>query len=95
MGRALKELVIIVFAMIALIYLLNPGLGAVELIPDIFPIIGNLDEAGAVAILINTLGYYGIDMSKLYGRKKPVKKVRRITTTVDGEEIEQIEEVVS
>lgn len=95
MGRALKEVVIIVVAIIATIYLINPTFGYIELIPDNFPIIGNLDEAGAVTILISTLGYYGIDMSKLYGRKKPVKRIRRITTTVDGEEIEEIEEVVS
>jgi len=95
MGRALKELVIIVVAIIATIYLLNPTAGILELLPDNLPVVGNLDEAAAVAILLNTFGYYGIDMSRLYGRKKPVKKIRRITTTVDGEEIEEIEEVVS
>ena len=89
MGRALKEFVIIIVAVIATIYLLNPTAGIIELLPDNLPIIGNLDEAGAVAVLVNTLGYYGIDMSRLYGRKKPVKKVRRIVTTVDGEVIEE------
>ena len=88
MGRALKELVIIVVGIIATIYLLNPTAGIIELLPDNIPVVGNLDEAAAVAILVNTLGYYGIDTSKLYGRKKPVKKVRRIVTTVDGEVIE-------
>lgn len=89
MGRALKELVIIIVAIIAGIYLLNPTAGFLELLPDNLPIVGNLDEAGAVAVLVNTLGYYGIDMTKLYGRKKSVKKVRRIVRTVDGEEVEE------
>ena len=88
MGRALKEFVIIVVGIIATIYLLNPTAGFLELLPDNLPVVGNLDEAGAVAILVNTLGYYGIDISKLYGRKKSVKKVRRIVTTIDGEVIE-------
>lgn len=33
------------------IYLLNPGMGVFELIPDNLPIIGNLDEAGAFMLL--------------------------------------------
>lgn len=89
MGRILKEFVIIILGIIATIYLLNPSFGAFELIPDIVPVIGNLDEAGAVAIIINTLGYYGIDMTKLYGRRKPQKKVRRITKNADGEIIKE------
>lgn len=89
MGRMLKEFVIIIVAIIAGIYLLNPTFGYIELIPDNFPIIGNLDEAGAVAILVNTFGYYGFDMTKLYGRKKSVKKVRRIVRTIEGDEVEE------
>jgi hypothetical protein len=38
-----------------LIYLLNPGLGIFEFIPDNIPLIGNLDEGGA-AILV----WYGL-----------------------------------
>lgn len=38
-----------------LIYLLNPGLGIFELLPDNIPLIGNLDEGGA-AILV----WYGL-----------------------------------
>ena len=88
MPRALKEMVIIILGIIAVIYLVNPTAGLIELIPDNFPVIGNLDEAGAVAILVNTLGYYGIDMTRLYGRRTPAKRVRRIVRTVDGEEVE-------
>ena len=93
MGRALKEFVIIIVALIATIYLLNPTAGFLELLPDNLPVVGNLDEAAAMAILLNTFAYYGIDMGRLYGRRKPAKKIRRTITTVDGEEIEEIEEI--
>jgi uncharacterized membrane protein YkvA (DUF1232 family) len=33
-------------------YLLNPGAGVIELLPDQLPIVGNLDEAAAVGLLI-------------------------------------------
>jgi uncharacterized membrane protein YkvA (DUF1232 family) len=33
-------------------YLLNPGMGVLEFIPDALPMVGNLDEAGATALLI-------------------------------------------
>jgi len=36
---------------IALIYLLNPTAGFLELVPDNLPILGNIDE-GAAAILV-------------------------------------------
>jgi len=38
-------------AIIGLIYLLNPGSGVIELIPDNIPIIGNLDEAAAAFLV--------------------------------------------
>lgn len=38
--------------MVALVYLANPGAGVIELIPDNLPVIGNLDEAGAIALLV-------------------------------------------
>jgi hypothetical protein len=43
-------------AAMATIYLLNGGFGVVELIPDNFPIIGNLDEA---AIALGVFGWIG------------------------------------
>lgn len=89
MGRALKEFFIIILAVIAIIYLLNPTAGILELIPDNLPLVGNLDEAAAVAILVNTLGYYGMDMTKLYGRRKPAKIIKRTVRTVDGEVVEE------
>lgn len=42
---------------LGLIYVLNPGAGVLELLPDNLPGIGNLDEAGAAALLIFGLRY--------------------------------------
>jgi hypothetical protein len=39
------------------IYILNPTLGLFELLPDNAPGVGNLDEAGAAALLIFGLRY--------------------------------------
>jgi uncharacterized membrane protein YkvA (DUF1232 family) len=68
MARLMREMLILGLAAAAAIYLLNPTAGVFELIPDVVPIIGNLDKAGAVLILVNTLAYYGIDLTRLYGR---------------------------
>jgi uncharacterized membrane protein YkvA (DUF1232 family) len=43
--------VIYVLAALGLVYILNPGAGFIELIPDNLPIVGNLDE-GAAFLLI-------------------------------------------
>ncbi len=37
---------------VAVIYLLNPGWGVFELIPDNIPFFGNLDEGAATMLLI-------------------------------------------
>ena len=62
-------------AALAALYLINPTAGFIELIPDNFPLIGNLDEAGATAILIAALAYFGVDVTALFGnREKPKRK---------------------
>lgn len=66
--RILKEMMILGLAAVAAIYLIYPSFGLLELIPDAIPLIGSLDEATATLILINTLRYYGIDLSRLYGK---------------------------
>lgn len=52
------------------IYLLNPSAGFLELIPDNLPVVGNLDEAAAAALVISCLAYFGVDIGGLFGRKK-------------------------
>jgi hypothetical protein len=66
--RILKEMVILALAAIAVIYLINPTFGLLELIPDNAPLVGNLDEAGATLILLNTLRHYGLDLTRLFAR---------------------------
>ncbi|HQZ27309.1 MAG TPA: DUF1232 domain-containing protein [Verrucomicrobiales bacterium] len=51
------------------IYLFNPTAGFLELISDNLPIVGNLDEAAAAALLISCLSYFGLDLGSLFGRK--------------------------
>jgi hypothetical protein len=51
--------------LLSLLYLLNPGWGWIELFPDNLPIVGNLDEAGATALLLMVLSYWGFDLTRL------------------------------
>jgi hypothetical protein len=52
-----KTLFVVVTGLIGLVYLLNPTAGFLELIPDNIPIIGNLDEAAATLLVVNTVRY--------------------------------------
>lgn len=71
MGRLVKEMMILGLAAAAAIYLIYPSLGVFELIPDAIPIIGSLDEASATIILVNTFRYYGLDLTRLFGKRSP------------------------
>lgn len=73
MRRLLKEMVILGFTAIAGIYLINPTAGILEFVPDNLPLIGNLDEAAAVLIILSTLRYYGLDLTRLYKRDDPAQ----------------------
>jgi uncharacterized membrane protein YkvA (DUF1232 family) len=64
----IKKILVAAAGLLSLVYLLNPGAGVFELIPDNFPIIGNLDEAAAVAIILAAFRYYGIDLTTFLGR---------------------------
>lgn len=66
----LKSLIVILFGIVGLIYLLNPTAGLFEIIPDNLPVIGNLDEAGAVMLIIAVFRYFGFDLFKKIKRKK-------------------------
>jgi len=74
MGRLIKEMTVIGLGAVALVYLANPTAGFFELIPDALPVVGNLDEGVAVVILLNTLRYYGIDPTDLWGRPEQDRK---------------------
>lgn len=65
----LKTIVVVMIGLLSTIYLLNPGAGVFEIIPDNIPGIGNLDEATALLLLIACFRYFGIDLSNLFRRK--------------------------
>jgi len=48
----LNKVLAVVGIIIGAIYLLNPTAGLLELIPDVVPFVGNLDEAGATALVL-------------------------------------------
>lgn len=56
--QTLKNIAVLLSGLVGALYLLNFGAGIFELIPDNLPIIGNLDEAGAAAMLIHCLTYF-------------------------------------
>lgn len=64
----LAHLLVLPAGALAALYLIYPSLGIFELIPDAVPLVGNLDEAGAMLLLTNVLAWYGIDLNRL-GRR--------------------------
>ncbi len=62
----MKNFIVAIIGIISAMYLLNVGYGFVELIPDNFPVIGNLDEATATALLLSCLSYFGIDLFNIF-----------------------------
>lgn len=64
--KLINSLIIGGLGLFSVIFLLNPGFGVAFEIPDNFPIIGNLDEAAAAALLISCLAYFGFDVTKLF-----------------------------
>ncbi len=68
MIRFVKGLIVVILGAAATIYLANPTAGFVELIPDYWPGVGNLDEAGAAVLLLNCLRYFGLDLAGIFKR---------------------------
>lgn len=64
-ANVFQKLVVLLVTGLAGLYLANPTAGVLELIPDITPVIGNLDEATAMALLISGLGYFGVNVGWL------------------------------
>ena len=50
----------IILGIFCLVYLINPGAGVLELIPDNLPVIGNLDEGLATTGLLIALSNLGL-----------------------------------
>ena len=66
----MKKTAIFLLGFLLLIYLLNPTAGFLELIPDNIPLIGNLDEAAAVTLLLMCLSYFGYNLPNIFTPKK-------------------------
>ena len=75
--RLIKEMFILGLAFFAVVYMVFPTLGIFELIPDAIPLIGSLDEGAATLILLNTLNYYGFNVTNLYGKPSKRRRGRR------------------
>ncbi len=74
----MKPVVVAFIGIISAAYLLNPTAGFFELIPDNIPLIGNLDEATACALILAVLRYFGFDLTGFLrttlDEEKPPKK---------------------
>lgn len=80
----MKSAVVLALGGISALYLVNPTAGFLEFIPDNIPFLGNLDEAGAMLLLINCLRHFGVDLSRIIPfMKKPAEggtgEVRDVT----------------
>jgi len=76
--NSLRSLFVFVVGLFSLLYLTNPSAGFIELIPDNFPVIGNLDEAAATTMLIAALAYFGIDVTKLFQARREEKEESKV-----------------
>ena len=71
MKKVIEKLVMVILGLVSGAYLLNLGAGFFAEIPDNFPLIGNLDEAAATALLLSVLSYFGLDATRFFrGRGK-------------------------
>jgi 4-hydroxybenzoate polyprenyltransferase len=70
----MKRIVVFCAGILATIYILNPTAGLFEILPDNLPLVGNLDEAAAVALLLMCLSYFGIDLPNIFKRYKDDEK---------------------
>jgi len=81
---------------VSALYLINPTAGVFELIPDVIPLLGNLDEAVAATLLIGSLAHFGIDLTRIapslaakLGRRAAAKKDKQDgIVEVESEEVD-------
>lgn len=76
MKSFLKGTVVLAVGLVSAMYLLNVGMGFIELIPDNVPLVGNLDELTASILLLNCLAYFGLDLTKFISLKKDVSSLQ-------------------
>ncbi len=71
----MKGVFVFCLGVISVLYLLNIGVGVIELLPDSLPIIGNLDEAGATMLLLLCLKYFGLEPAKIFEKDSQKQNV--------------------
>jgi len=67
-GSLVKNGFVALLGALSFVYLLNPTMGVFELLPDALPIVGNLDEATATAVLLAALAHFGFDLGGVLRR---------------------------
>ena len=81
----MKRFFVFVLFVLSIVYLINPGAGIFELIPDNVPLVGNLDEVGAALLFLNCLRFlFGIDLTKIFEREE--EEVKRVKEVREGNE---------
>ncbi len=68
----MRKTLISLGGLLGLVYLLNPGAGIFEIIPDALPFVGNVDEALAATLVLACLREYGLDLT--HWGYKPIDK---------------------
>jgi len=63
-----KDRIVAIVGALSFLYLINPTFGLFELLPDQLPGIGNIDEAFATYVCINSLLYFGVDIRWIFQR---------------------------
>ena len=66
----MKNTIVLLLGVLGAVYLLNPGAGIFELIPDSLPLVGNLDDAAALVLLVICLQHFGIQLPDIFGKRK-------------------------
>lgn len=62
----MKKILVALVGILSALYLLNPGFGIFEFIPDAIPFIGHLDEGTAMYLLLSSLAYFGVDVKGIF-----------------------------
>lgn len=74
----MKAIFVVLLGAFCAFYLLNPTMGWIEIIPDGFPIVGNLDEATATALLLACARYFGFDIAGFLGSRSTSARSRNL-----------------
>lgn len=76
MSPKLKASAYALGALTSVVYLLNPGAGVFELLPDALPVVGNLDEAAFVTLLLGSLrGFRNLRRQRKEGEDRQLATV--------------------